>query len=72
MTFFCEAAAKVLDMFVNAEDLLDDEGHREIVAFVGEGPVGGHFAIGDGDFYLSCRYAVGVGCDCLCTYRLNG
>ncbi len=62
-----EPAADVLDVLVDAEDLLDDEDHGQVRAAGRHGAVGGDLAVGDGDLHLAGLEAVGVGRD-----RLGG
>jgi hypothetical protein len=58
-----EPAADVLDVLVDAEDLLHDEHGRERPAFVRGGPVGRDGAVLDGDLHLDGGEALGVGGD---------
>src|SRR5262249_54922022 len=67
-----EAAADVLDVLVDAEDLLDDEDDGEGAALVGHGPVAGHHAVLGGDLDLAGFEALGVGGDGLGGDRLHG
>src|SRR6266571_2381589 len=68
----CETAADVLDVFVHAEDLLNDQHDRDRPAFVGHGSIGGDIAVGDGDLYFAGDQSVRVGGDCLGGYWLDG
>jgi hypothetical protein len=68
----CETAADVLDVFVHAEDLLNDQHDRKRPAFVGHCSIGGNIAVGDGDLYFAGDQSVRVGRDCLGGYWLDG
>ena len=66
-----EPAADVLDVLVDAEDLLDDQDDRERSAVGRHGPVGGDLAVGDRDLHLAGLQALGIGRDRLGGDRLR-
>src|SRR5262249_42875587 len=60
---FAEAAAKVLDVLVDAEDFLDDEDHGERTARRRHGPIGRHLLAADGYLHLAGLQSLGIGLD---------
>ena len=58
-----EPAADVLDVLVDAEDLLDDQDDRERPALGRHRPVGGDLAVRDRDLDLAGLEPLGVGRD---------
>ena len=67
-----EAAADVLDVLVNAEDLLDNEHRREGAAGGGGGPVGGNRTVGGGDLHFAGLEPLGTRRDRRGRDRLDG
>ena len=67
-----EATAGVLDVFVDAEDLLVHQDDREMAALGGAGEIGGQIAVLDRDLHLSGNQPVGVGLDRLRLDTLRG
>ena len=55
-----QAAADILDMLVDAEDLLYDQDHGKRSPVVGQGPIGGNLAVADRDLHLAGHEPFGV------------
>ena len=72
VALLCQAAAEVLDVFVDTEDFLNDENDGKVFALFRPGAIGGDFSIGDPDFYFSGSEAIGVRSDGLSADGLDG
>ena len=67
-----KAAAEILDVFVHAEDFVDDQDRGKWPARSGHGPISGDLSIGNRDLHFADRQTVAVGRDGLRGDRPHG
>lgn len=72
VTELSEPTADVLDVFVDAEDLLDYEDSRKVRPGGGQSPISWDLSVLDGDLGFTRFDTFGIGGDGLCRDGLNG